>query len=218
LAVSQLAGPPPTPFPRDTLSPRMVGEVVAQQGNDLKALRSQTVLKGSSEPKGLFPRVTTTPPALAIRPVVIVASSTKSAGHFQAKLQYTDQVLVQKSRQPFLDAARVLVEKGYDPNVLLVMKHLGSDIIALRAPLGKAAKLTVEEGPHGPRFVAFRTGPRTSVAAPSIAPSVGSATNGSDERGQCSTVGCVEEQALAERRERDARPEATRSRKGKPAK
>jgi hypothetical protein len=28
------------------------------------------------------------------------------------------------------------------------MKHLGSDIVALQAPLGKAAKLTVEEGPH----------------------------------------------------------------------
>jgi hypothetical protein len=71
-------------------------------------------------------------------PVVIVVSSTKSAGHFQAKLQHTDEVLVQNSRQPFVDAARVLVEKGYDPNVLLVMKHEGSDIVALRAPLGKA--------------------------------------------------------------------------------
>jgi hypothetical protein len=99
------------------------------------------------------PRREDSPPSPAL---VIVVSSTKSAGHFQAKLQHTDEVLVKNSRQPFLDAARVLVEKGYDPNVLLVMKHLGSEIIALRAPLGKAAKLTVEEGPHGPRFVAFR--------------------------------------------------------------
>jgi hypothetical protein len=59
----------------------MVGEVVAQQGNDLKAIRSQTVLKGCSEAKGLFPRVTNTSPALAIRPVVIIVSSTKSAVH-----------------------------------------------------------------------------------------------------------------------------------------
>jgi hypothetical protein len=103
-------------------------------------------------------------------PIIIVVSPTESAGYFQAKLQGTDEVLVQKSRQPFLDAARVLVEKGYDPSVLLVMKHLGRDIIALRAPLGKAAKLTVEEGPHGPRFVAFRTGPKTGVAAPPAAP------------------------------------------------
>lgn len=108
-------------------------------------------------------------------PVVIVVSSTKSAGHFQAKLQQSNEVLVQNSRQPFVDAARVLVERGQDPNALLVMKHLGSDIVALRAPLGKAAKLTVEEGPHGPRIVPVRTGPKTRVAAPPIAPPVESA-------------------------------------------
>jgi hypothetical protein len=100
-------------------------------------------------------------------------SSTKSAGHFQARLQQSNEVLVKNSRQPFLDAARVLMEKGYDPNALLVMKHLGSDTIALRAPLGKAARLTIEEGPHGPRFVGLRTDPKTRVAAPPIAPSVG---------------------------------------------
>jgi hypothetical protein len=109
--------------------------------------------------------------------LVIIVSPTKSAGHFQAKLQHTDEVLVQNSRQPFLDGARVLVLRGYDPGVLLVMKHLGSDLVALRAPLGKAAKLTVEEGPHGPRFVPFRTGPKTRVAAPPIAPSVGPLSN-----------------------------------------
>jgi hypothetical protein len=110
-------------------------------------------------------------------PLVIVVSPTKSAGHFQARLQQSNEVLVKNSRQPFLDAARVLVERGYDPSVLLVMKHLGSDTVSLRAPLGKAAKLTVEEGPHGPRFVPFRTGAKTRVAAPSIAPSLGTATH-----------------------------------------
>ena len=71
----------------------------------------------------------------------------------------------------------MLVEKDYDPNALLVMKHLGSDTVALRALLGKAAKLTVEEGPHGPRFVGSRTDPKTRVAAPPVAPSVGAATH-----------------------------------------
>jgi hypothetical protein len=107
--------------------------------------------------------------------LVIVVSSTKLAGHFQAKLQQSKEDLVKNSRQPFLDAGRVLLEKGCDRNVLLVMKHEGSDTVALRAPLGKAAKLAVEAGPHGPRFVAFRTGPKTRVAAPPIAPSVGAA-------------------------------------------
>jgi hypothetical protein len=57
------------------------------------------------------------------------------------------------------------------------MKHAGSDIIALKASLVKAAKLAVEEGPSGPRFVPFRTGPRTRVAAPSISPAAGAATD-----------------------------------------
>jgi hypothetical protein len=112
-------------------------------------------------------------------PLVIVVSSTKSAGYFQARLQQSNEVLVKNSRQPFLDGARVLVAKGYDPNTSLVMKHMGSDIVALRAPLGMAAKLSVEEGPHGPRFVGFRTDPKTRVAAPPIAPSAGAATSNS---------------------------------------
>jgi hypothetical protein len=69
--------------------------------------------------------------------LVIVVSSTKLAGHFQAKLQHTEEVLVKNSRQPFLDGARVLVERGDDPSVLLVMKHLGSDTVSLRAPWGR---------------------------------------------------------------------------------
>jgi hypothetical protein len=112
--------------------------------------------------------------------LIIIVSSTKSAGHFQARLQRSNEVLVKNSRQPFLDAARVLVERGYDPSSLLVMKHAGRDTVALQALLGKAAKLTVEEGPNGPRFVAFRTGPKTRVPAPSIAPSIGAATTPPD--------------------------------------
>jgi hypothetical protein len=115
--------------------------------------------------------------SLASPVLVIVVSSTKSAGHFEARLQKSNEVLVQNSRQPFLDAARVLVERGYDPSALLVMKHLGSDNVALRAPLGRAAKLTVEEGPHGPRFVGGRTDLKTRVAAPTIAPPIGSLPN-----------------------------------------
>jgi hypothetical protein len=109
-------------------------------------------------------------------PIVITVSPIRTPGRFQASLASTDDLLVRSSRQPFLDAARVLVGHGYDPLMILEMKHAGSDTVALRALLGKAAKLTVEEGPNGPRFVAFRTGPKTRVAAPSIAPSAGATT------------------------------------------
>jgi hypothetical protein len=110
-------------------------------------------------------------------PIVISVSPRTSPGRFQARLESTDELLVDSSRQPFVDAARVLVGKGYNPASVLEMKHQGSDIVALRAPLAKAAKVAVEEGPHGPRFVAFRTGPKTRVASPPIAPSVGAASD-----------------------------------------
>jgi hypothetical protein len=84
----------------------------------------------------------------------------------------TNELLVGSSRHPFVDAARVLIKNGHDPHAVLLMKHAGSDIVALKAPLAKAAKLSVEEGPNGPRFVPFRTGPKRRVAAPPIAPSI----------------------------------------------
>jgi hypothetical protein len=111
-------------------------------------------------------------------PIVILVSPIRtSPGHFEAKLESADELLVGSSRQPFADAARVVLGKGYNPASVLEMKHAESDTVALRSSLGKAAKLTVEEGRHGPRFVGFRTDPKTRVAAPSIAPSVGAATS-----------------------------------------
>jgi hypothetical protein len=104
--------------------------------------------------------------------VIVVSPIGTSPGYFEARLATTNELLVKCSRQPFLDAARMLIDNGHDPNAVLLMKHAGSDIVALKAPLAKAAKLGVEEGPNGPRFVPFRTGPRTRVAAPPIAPSV----------------------------------------------
>jgi hypothetical protein len=108
---------------------------------------------------------------------IVVAPIKSKPGYFEARLGPTNELLVKSSRQPFLDAARVLIEKCNDPHSMLVMKHLGSDIVALKAPLAKAAKLGVEEGPNGPRFVPFRTGPRTRVAAPPISPTAAAATN-----------------------------------------
>jgi hypothetical protein len=109
--------------------------------------------------------------------LVIVVSPIKiTPGHFQASFECTGEVLVGASRQPFVDAARVPIKNGH-PYAVLLMKHAGTDIVALMAPLAKAAKLGVEEGPHGPRFVQVRTGPRTRVAAPPISPSAATATS-----------------------------------------
>jgi hypothetical protein len=54
-------------------------------------------------------------------------------------------VLVGSSRQPFLDAARVLIAAGYDPDSWLEGWRPRATAFALRARLGIAAGLTVDE-------------------------------------------------------------------------
>jgi hypothetical protein len=103
-------------------------------------------------------------------PIVIIVSPIKtSAGRFHASLGTTGELLVVSSRQPFVDSARVLIEKGYDPIVMLEMMHADSNVVALRARLGKAARVPVEEGVNGPRFVPFRKGSKSCVDAPPVA-------------------------------------------------
>ena len=50
-----------------------------------------------------------------------------------------------RGRQPFLDAARVLIAAGYDPDNWLEGWRPGATAFALRARLGIAAGLTVDE-------------------------------------------------------------------------
>ena len=54
-------------------------------------------------------------------------------------------MLVASSRQPFLDAARILITADHDPNSWLEGWRAGATAFALRARLGIAAGLTVDE-------------------------------------------------------------------------
>jgi hypothetical protein len=74
---------------------------------------------------------------------ILVEVAAVGAGRYRASLN--GAVLVRASRQPFLDAARVLIAANYDPGTVMVMRHAGSDIDALRAPIGTAATLAVRE-------------------------------------------------------------------------
>jgi hypothetical protein len=76
-------------------------------------------------------------------------------GYFDARLG-GGRLLVRASRQPFLDAARHLLDLGYDPANVLVMRHAGSDTDCLTARIGAAAKLRVKEPDRGRlRFVGW---------------------------------------------------------------
>jgi hypothetical protein len=76
-----------------------------------------------------------------------VVAPNGAPGHFSAELN--GQPVVVSSRQPFLDAARVLINLGADTNSWIIMRHRGSDVDALRAKIGIAAALVVKEPDRG---------------------------------------------------------------------
>jgi hypothetical protein len=80
-----------------------------------------------------------------------------------------DQVLVTPSRQPFLDAARRLIELGYPFESMLVMRHVASGTVSLRSTIGAAAKLKVGDNTQGsPRLRPLRQ--KTAAAGVDAAP------------------------------------------------
>jgi hypothetical protein len=85
---------------------------------------------------------------------IIVTPAERRPGHFDARLQ-DGCVIGRASKQPFLDAARRLIDLGYNPTTVLVMRHAGSDTDCLTAQIGVAAKLRVKQDRNGPRFVPY---------------------------------------------------------------
>jgi hypothetical protein len=63
-----------------------------------------------------------------------------------------ERVILESSRQPLLDAARVLLGEGADPRTRIQMRHAGAIHVALSSTVGKAAKLEVKDDINGPRF------------------------------------------------------------------
>ena len=98
---------------------------------------------------------------------IIVTPSASRAGCYKARLN-DGCVLVTASRQPFLDAARQLIDLGHDPAAILTMRWMGSEIDCLIAPIGVAAKLTVDEY-NGTYFANWKALPRSAVLPRSAA-------------------------------------------------
>lgn len=89
------------------------------------------------------------------------------SGRFDARLG--ERLLLERSRTPFCDGARVLLREGLaQPGDLLIMRHAGSGHDALRAGVSVAAGLSVaEETADGkPRFVKWRAHPRSRGNTP----------------------------------------------------
>ena len=83
---------------------------------------------------------------------VVVVPTPRRNGRFAARLGERGQVLGKSSTKPFFDAARRLMDLGFDPSTTLVMHHAGPETESLRSTIGAAATLTVEDTQYGPRF------------------------------------------------------------------
>jgi hypothetical protein len=91
--------------------------------------------------------------------VLVLIVTPVGQGQFAARLG--DRIVVERTRQPLLDGARVLLGEGYDPDTPIVLRHAGRNDDALRSTIGAAAGLTVKEGPSRPVFARFETAPAT---------------------------------------------------------
>src|SRR5262245_20092394 len=90
-------------------------------------------------------KMSTTPTKTARIIVTPNAGPRGRRGYFDASLG-DGRVIARASRQPFVDAARRLLDLGYDPASVLSTG-------GLTAQIGVAAKLRVKEDRNGPRFV-----------------------------------------------------------------
>src|SRR5262245_9907142 len=68
---------------------------------------------------------------------------------------FDGKLLVSGSRDPECDSARALLAQGITGKLTLCDGKTGRPRAII--DIEKAAKLTVEEGPHGPHFVRHRT-------------------------------------------------------------
>jgi hypothetical protein len=80
----------------------------------------------------------------------------KRDGYYNA---YVDGEFLLCAREPLLDGARLLLQRGVDPEVELIMRWKHSGTQSLRGKVGKLAKLDVRDGPDGLRLVPW-DGPR----------------------------------------------------------
>jgi hypothetical protein len=82
-----------------------------------------------------------------------------------------DRRIVERSPQPFVDAARALLAEGISPDNRLVMRHGGSPDDALRSTVGVSARLTVSDTNNGkPIFRRWAPNPNASEPLPGKVP------------------------------------------------
>jgi hypothetical protein len=85
--------------------------------------------------------------------IILVIKPAGRAGRF---LGHVGDELIVTSRQPFLDGARALLDRGYDPTTPYNIRHATSDVLSfVTTTIGHAAGLSVVDAAQGTRFRKF---------------------------------------------------------------
>src|SRR4051794_13512728 len=82
------------------------------------------------------------------------------------KATFGGREIVAESRQPLLDAARVLLAEGHPADSIVQVYRPGRSHWDLRGPVGVAAAIGVKESEAGPAFRRFIPSLGMSVAPP----------------------------------------------------
>jgi hypothetical protein len=77
---------------------------------------------------------------------IIVVVTPASSGRFDAHI---DGRYILTSPSPLIDVARILIERGTDPDTPIAMRHAGRDFDAVWGRLGNIAAVRVTSAPDG---------------------------------------------------------------------
>ena len=117
-------------------------------------------------------------------PLRLIVTPDERPGQFIARLEGSSEPIVQHTRQPLVDGARVLLARGFDPAIPLTMRHVGGTFDSFRPlPIGEWSRWTYKEPDQRPlqrtRWMPFsdiRSGQK-SGSKPLVAPKVHSPAN-----------------------------------------
>ena len=107
---------------------------------------------------------TPTPSGGAPEIIEVVLRPKATPGLFS--VEFGGTVIVEASRSPVCDAARALHALGHRDDSILVARHHGSDVVAMRGPLWAWRRLTVREDRAGPRFARWEAFSLRRVSPP----------------------------------------------------
>jgi hypothetical protein len=94
---------------------------------------------------------------------LLITLDARGCGRFD--VLFIGNRIVQASYQPICDAGRILHQRGYDDDLVLVAMHQGANYEAIRGPLGVWRGLRVREGRGGPRYAKWEPFPLRPVGA-----------------------------------------------------